>query len=74
MNRADHLSSPLLSSPRSRPQSTIQRHRLVYATLAEQLAAGLHALQITAKTPAELLAALEPPATAATTSAAPPPP
>ena len=35
------------------PQSTIQHHRLVYATLAEQLASGLHALQIKAKTPAE---------------------
>ena len=32
----------------------MQRHRLVYATLAEQLASGLHALQIKAKTPAEV--------------------
>jgi len=32
----------------------MQRHRLVYATLAEQLASGLHALQIKAKTPAEI--------------------
>ena len=45
----------------------MQRHRLVYATLADQLASGLHALQIKAKTPAEIEAAdvVAPPAAAA---------
>ena len=37
-----------------KPQSIIQRHRLRYATLAKQLASGLHALQIKAKTPTEI--------------------
>lgn len=32
----------------------MQRHRLVYAALVEQLASALHALQIKAKTPAEI--------------------
>ena len=37
-----------------KPQSIIQRHRLRYATLAKQLASGLHALQIKAKMPTEI--------------------
>mmetsp|Transcript_1164 Transcript_1164/g.2861 ORF Transcript_1164/g.2861 Transcript_1164/m.2861 type:complete len:130 (+) Transcript_1164:57-446(+) len=32
----------------------VQRHQLVYALLADQFAAGLHALNIVAKTPAEM--------------------
>ena len=31
----------------------IARHRLIYAALSEELQAGLHALQLTTKTPAE---------------------
>ena len=31
----------------------IARHRLIYAALAEELQAGLHALQLSTKTPAE---------------------
>ena len=46
-----HLAKPT-------PQSTIQRHRHVYATLAKQLAPGLHAHQIKAETPAEVEAAV----------------
>ncbi|KIM32427.1 hypothetical protein M408DRAFT_62962, partial [Serendipita vermifera MAFF 305830] len=33
---------------------TLQRHRLVYATLDHELKNGLHALQLKAKTPAEV--------------------
>ena len=31
----------------------VARHRLVYGALAEELQAGLHALQLSTKTPAE---------------------
>ena len=31
----------------------VARHRLIYSALAEELAAGLHALQLVTKTPAE---------------------
>ena len=31
----------------------IARHRLIYGALAEELQAGLHALQLSTKTPAE---------------------
>ena len=31
----------------------IARHRLIYSALAEELQAGLHALQLSTKTPAE---------------------
>ena len=33
--------------------SPVARHKLVYAALADEIAAGLHALGITARTPAE---------------------
>jgi len=34
-------------------KSPVARHKLVYAALGEELAKGLHALAITARTPAE---------------------
>ena len=34
-------------------KNAVQRHRLVYALLAEELAGGLHALSLTTRTPAE---------------------
>ncbi|KAK1420112.1 hypothetical protein QVD17_21449 [Tagetes erecta] len=34
-------------------QSLVRRHRLVYDALADELASGLHALSIVAKTPKE---------------------
>ncbi|KAF9347801.1 hypothetical protein BGX34_002881 [Mortierella sp. NVP85] len=35
-------------------KSTIQRHRLIYGALNEEFAAGLHALSLNTKTPAEI--------------------
>ncbi|KAI0032474.1 bola protein, partial [Vararia minispora EC-137] len=35
-------------------KSTMQRHRLVYAALSEELQNGLHALSLTTKTQAEM--------------------
>ncbi|KAI0743564.1 bola-like protein-domain-containing protein [Daedaleopsis nitida] len=35
-------------------KSTMQRHRMIYAALSEQFAAGLHALSLKTKTPAEV--------------------
>jgi BolA protein len=32
-------------------KSTLQRHRMVYAALAEEMKESIHALQITARTP-----------------------
>jgi BolA protein len=34
-------------------KSTLQRHRMVYAALADEMKAEIHALQITARTPDE---------------------
>ncbi|KAI0358472.1 bola-like protein [Trametes cingulata] len=34
-------------------KSTMQRHRMIYSALSEELASGLHALSLKTKTPAE---------------------
>jgi BolA protein len=34
-------------------RSTLQRHRMVYAALADEMAGPIHALQITARAPGE---------------------
>ena len=34
-------------------QSTMQRHRMIYSALSDELAAGLHALSLKTKTPSE---------------------
>jgi len=44
----------LIVSPRFAGLSTMQRHRLVYDAVGDLKAAGIHALSIQAKTPAEL--------------------
>jgi BolA protein len=41
-------------------KSPVARHKLIYGALGEELAKGLHALAITAKTPHEWEAAPEP--------------
>lgn len=43
----------LVVSPAFRGQSRVTRQRLVYKAVAEELAAGVHALAITALTPEE---------------------
>ncbi len=40
-------------SPKFEGVSGVKRHQLVYATLREELAGGVHALAIAARTPAE---------------------
>lgn len=40
-------------SPRFEGLAAVRRHQLVYGTLAEELAGGVHALAITSRTPAE---------------------
>lgn len=40
-------------SPRFQGLSTLKRHRLVYASLAEELAGSVHALQMNTQTPEE---------------------
>ncbi|KAI8363340.1 bola-like protein [Mortierella sp. GBAus27b] len=35
-------------------KTTIQRHRLIYGALSQEFDAGLHALSLTTKTPAEV--------------------
>ncbi|KAM5531593.1 hypothetical protein V8D89_014762 [Ganoderma adspersum] len=35
-------------------KSTMQRHRMIYAALSEEFAAGLHALSLKTKTPSEV--------------------
>jgi BolA family transcriptional regulator, general stress-responsive regulator len=44
----------LIVAPRFAGLSTMQRHRLVYDAVGDLKAAGIHALSIQAKTPAEL--------------------
>lgn len=44
----------LIVSPRFAGLSTMQRHRLVYDSVGDLKAAGIHALSIKAMTPAEL--------------------
>ncbi|KAG8766138.1 hypothetical protein FRB91_008638 [Serendipita sp. 411] len=39
---------------RHSPQGTLARHRLIYATLDEELKTGVHALQLETRTPAEV--------------------
>ncbi|KAH9892601.1 bola protein [Cubamyces lactineus] len=34
--------------------NTMQRHRMIYAALSDEFAAGLHALSLKTKTPAEI--------------------
>ena len=41
-------------SSRAGSQSTLQRHRMVNAALADEFKSGLHALSLTTKTPEEL--------------------
>ncbi|TBU33789.1 bola-like protein [Dichomitus squalens] len=38
-------------------KSTMQRHRMIYAALADEFATGLHALSLKTKTPSELQSA-----------------
>ena len=40
-------------SPAFEGKSAVQRHRMVYALLSEEFTAGLHALALKTKTPAE---------------------
>jgi BolA protein len=47
-------------SPIFEGKSRVARHQLVYRALAAELAGGVHALAITARTPAEWEAAPEP--------------
>ncbi|KAL7281672.1 hypothetical protein ACG7TL_004989 [Trametes sanguinea] len=35
-------------------KNTMQRHRMIYSALSDELAAGLHALSLKTKTPAEI--------------------
>lgn len=49
-------------SPKFAAQSPVARHKLVYATLGEELRAGLHALAITSRTPEEWAASNDVPA------------
>lgn len=42
-------------------KNAVQRHRLVYQLLGDEFAAGLHALALKTKTPAEEPAAAPPP-------------
>ncbi|KAI0663489.1 bola-like protein [Cubamyces menziesii] len=35
-------------------KNTMQRHRMIYAALSDEFAAGLHALSLKTKTPAEI--------------------
>jgi len=44
---------PLLWDFNVLPQPTMQRHRMVYAALAEEFAQGLHALSLQTKTEVE---------------------
>ena len=59
---AHHQSSPLtgqshfevmVSSPKFVGLSRVQRHKLVYQILAEEMAGPIHALQVTARAPGE---------------------
>jgi BolA family transcriptional regulator, general stress-responsive regulator len=47
----------LISSPRFEGQSSVARHRMVYAALSNMMQTQIHALAITAYTPEELSAA-----------------
>ncbi|MFO0666110.1 MAG: BolA family protein [Polyangiaceae bacterium] len=49
-------------SPLFAEKSAVARHKLVYATLGDELRAGLHALAITSRTPEEWAASTEFPA------------
>ncbi|KAI0297150.1 bola-like protein [Russula brevipes] len=49
--------SVLVVSEKFVGKSTMQRHRMIYAVLAEELKNGLHALSLKAKTQTEVLAA-----------------
>lgn len=48
----DDLSLLRMTTPQY--QNTMQRHRMIYAALSEELATGLHALSLKTKTPAEV--------------------
>ncbi|KAH9949564.1 bola-like protein [Amylocystis lapponica] len=52
-NGETHFSIEVVSDA-FKGKSTMQRHRLIYATLSEELAQGLHALSLKTKTPEEL--------------------
>lgn len=43
----------VIVSPRFDGVSTVKRHQLVYGALADEMKAGVHALAITSRTPAE---------------------
>lgn len=49
-------------SSHTSPQSTMQRHRMIYSALSEEFAQGLHALSLKTKTEAEaaVMAAVAP--------------
>ncbi len=44
----------LVVSPAFAGKNTVQRHRMVYATLGEKMGHEIHALALTTKTPDEL--------------------
>lgn len=46
-------------SPMFASQSAVARHKLIYATLGDELRAGLHALAITSRTPEEWAASTD---------------
>ncbi|CAG7853817.1 SubName: Full=Uncharacterized protein {ECO:0000313/EMBL:CCA67755.1} [Serendipita indica DSM 11827] len=52
-NGETHFAVEIVSSAFEGKRS-IQRHRLVYAALDEELKSGVHALQVIARTPEEM--------------------
>ncbi|KAH9832199.1 bola-like protein-domain-containing protein [Rhodofomes roseus] len=48
-----HFSVQVVSE-QFRGKTTMQRHRLIYSTLSEELSQGLHALSLKTKTPEEV--------------------
>ncbi|PSR74624.1 hypothetical protein PHLCEN_2v9690 [Hermanssonia centrifuga] len=52
-NGETHFSVNVVSEA-FRDKSTMQRHRIIYAALSDELAQGLHALSLKTKTPEEI--------------------
>lgn len=53
-NRGDYGNSSLINLTFALVQTTMQRHRLIYGALSDELGAGVHALSLHTKTPAEI--------------------